>query len=135
MVAQWLEQYMLRGDPDAATKAHAAAEWFANYEYFGSHGRRVSLGDVQALGLNATALEADHDLQDAVLSVHHCYSLTHSQTPAAKIIENHLGRAYVKIVGEVLIQATPSQPPRPSAPVGPLVQPQPNRAERRRRGR
>lgn len=123
MVRQWLEKYMLRDDPDAAEKANTAAEWFANYEYFGSHGRRVSIDDVQNLGLKAVRLEEDQQLQDAVLSVHHCFSLTLSNTPAAKIIENHLGQAYVKMIGEIVIQA-----PGPASPT-------PSRAERRRRER
>jgi hypothetical protein len=128
MVCQWLEQYMLRDDPDRAPKAARAAEWFADYDYFGSHGRRVSLGDVQALGLKARALEDDQELQDALLSVHHCFSLTHSQTPAAKIIENHLGRAHVKLVGDVLVQAGPGPArPQPRVPM--------TRAERRRHQR
>lgn len=131
MVRQWLEQHMLRDDPDGATKAARAAEWFADYEYFGSHGRRVSLQDIQALGLRATALEEDQDLQDAVLSVHHSFSLTHSNTPAAKIIENHLGRAYVKLVGEVLVQP----PPPPAGPRPPQTSTPSTRAERRRQER
>jgi hypothetical protein len=118
MVRQWLEQYMLRDDPNAAKKADAAAKWFANYEYFGSHGRRVSLEDVRRLGLRVVALEDDHALQDAVLSVHHCYSLTHSNTPAVKIIENHLGKAYVKMV-EIIVAGPPPQP----APPGQKEQP------------
>jgi len=133
MVRKWLEEYMLHDDPDRTPKAAAAATWFADYQYFGSHSRRVSLQDVQALGLRATALEDDQTLQDAVLSVHHCYSITHSHTGAAKIIENNLGRAYVKLVRQVLVPARPAQ--SPGGPVGfPPVGP-PNRAQRRRQDR
>lgn len=134
MVRQWLSQYMLRDDPKGDEKAAAAAEWFANYEYFGSHGRRVSLEDVQGLGLRVTALEDDQDLQDAVLSVHHAYSVTYSGTPAVKIIENHLGRAYVKLERDIIVQAAPPPPGAPGAapqPVQPSGTP-PGRGERRR---
>jgi len=129
VVRQWLEDYMLRGDPEAEKKAEAAADWFTNYEYFGSHRRRVSLHDVRELGLRVTALEDDGDLQDAVLSVHHCYSLTHSTTAAVKIIENHLGKAYVKIEREIII-APAGAPPGTARPVQPT--PPPSRAARRR---
>lgn len=128
MVGQWLQQYMLRTDKDAAKKAQAAAQWFANYEYFGSHGRRVSIADLQALGLNVEPLESDQKLQDAVLSAHHCYSLTHGNSGAAKIIENHRGVAYVKMLAEVVVQ-TPSGSGSPPLSPGPI---RPNRAERRR---
>jgi hypothetical protein len=127
MVREWLERYMLRDDPEARSKARAAAEWFADYDYFGSHGRRVSRGDLIALGLRGVALEDDPQLQDAVLSVHHCYSLTHANTPAVKIIENHRGKAYVRVVGEMVIQQRAPAVPQP--PIGP---PPASRAARRR---
>jgi hypothetical protein len=131
MVRQWLEQYMLRGDPEAARKAEGAAKWFANYAYFGSHGRRVSLEDVRRLELRVTALEDDDELQDAVLSVHHCYSVTYGHTPAVKIIENHLGRAYVIMEREILVRAPVPTLGAPPTGTGP------GRAARRRaqRGR
>ena len=136
MVAEWLQRYMLRGDPDAPSKATAAAEWFANYVYFGSHSRRVSLQDVLNLQLKAKALEDDPDLQDAVLSVHHSYSLTFSSTPAVKIIENHLGKAYVKIAGDFIQGAPVLAPALPSLPASrPSQAPAPTRAERRRQNR
>ncbi len=74
MVRKWLERYMFAGLPDASAKAKSAAEWFADYKQFGSHGRRVGLADLAPLGIKATALEADQSLQDLVLSVHHAYS-------------------------------------------------------------
>jgi len=118
MVRQWLEQYMFRGDSEGARKAEGAAKWFANYAYFGSHGRRVSLEDVRRLELRVTALEDDDELQDAVLSVHHCYSLTLGNTLAVKIIENHLGRAYVIAEREILVRAAPTlgAPPTGTGP-------------------
>lgn len=131
MVKQWLQTYMLADDDDKEAKASAAADWFADYAQFQSHGRRVSIDDVRRLGLKVTALEDNSDLQDAVLSVHHCYSLTFSNTPAAKIIENHLGKAFVKM-GLLL---APGQVLRPAAPPsGPATDPG-GRAERRRRER
>jgi hypothetical protein len=130
MVRQWLEQYMFRGDKSAADMAERAAEWFADYEEFRSHGRRVSRDNARDLGIRITSLEDDQNLQDAVLSVHHCYSLTHGGTGAAKIIENSNGVAYVKLIKEVLLQA----PPDPGQPI-PSSPRSPNRAERRRQQR
>jgi hypothetical protein len=137
MVRQWLEQFMLRGQPDAPKVAEDAARWFADYEYFGSHSRQVTLQDVLARGLKGVALESDQALQDAVLSVHHTYAHTFNGTAAVKIIENHLGRAWVKIAGPIFVapgappQPTPSPSPTPTAPSG---RPQ-TRADRRREQR
>jgi hypothetical protein len=137
MVAEWLQNYMLRGDPDAPTKAAAAAEWFANYDYFGSHSRRVSLQDVLNLQLKAKALEDDPELQDAVLSVHHSYAVTFTFTSAIKIIENHLGKAYIKIAAEIFQAAPVLAPPLPLPPAStrPPQAPSLPRAERRRQNR
>ena len=55
MVREWLQEYMLKGDSHKVAKADAAAKWFSDYQYFGSHGRRVSLTDVQKLGLVASS--------------------------------------------------------------------------------
>ncbi len=62
-------------------------------------------------------LEASQDLQDAVLTVHHATMHTF-QGPAVKIVENHLGRAYVKIAQQMVIQV----PKPPQAPIGPVPQ-------------
>lgn len=124
-VEAWLTRYMLKSVDGAAEKASRAAKWFANYEYFGSHGRRVSIADAERLELNVTRLEANDDFQDAVLSVHHCFSLTHANGAATKIIENHLGKAYVK--AEQVAQLVQGPPP-PAAPSA-----KPGRAERRRK--
>lgn len=96
-VASWLTHYMLRGDPDAEAKSKRIASWFSDFTTFKSHGRRVSRDDARAQNLNVVDLEADHDLQDAVLSVHHAVQHTLSATAVTKIIENHHGRAWLKI--------------------------------------
>ena len=124
MVSSWLEKYMFAGEADAAIKAGKIASWFADYESFQSHGRRV--GPEQALEqkVKVVRLESDQRLQDAVLAVHHATMHTFSGTLAAKIIENHHGRAWVTMSGEIKV-AVP-QPPAPP------VQDGLNRAARRR---
>jgi len=127
MVSTWLKQYMFGQEDDAESKAVAVAQWFADYDSFQSHGRRVSPDEAIDKGLKVTWLETDQDLQDSVLSAHHAMMYTFSGTPAAKIIENHHGRAWVKMSGQVLVQAPP-----PDVAGTPS---QPSRAERRRRER
>jgi hypothetical protein len=121
LVSTWLRDYMFAGEPDAEAKAHSIASWFGDYGNFKSHSRRVGFDQASEIGLNVQRLETDNDLQDVVLSVHHSAMHTFSG-PAVKLIENHHGRTWAKIVGQVLVQATPTQ-------VNPPTQ---NRAERRR---
>jgi hypothetical protein len=97
LVAGWLERYMFRAQPNAADRARQIAAWFADFAAFKSHGRRVSRDDARAQGLLITDLESDHDLQDAVLSAHHAVQHSMGATAVAKIVENHHGRAWLKI--------------------------------------
>ncbi len=48
------------------------------------------------MGLDVSLIEDDQDLQELVLTVHHCFIHTLTNTMAGKIIENHLGNAVVK---------------------------------------
>lgn len=56
------------------------------------------------MGLNIEMLEANQDLQDAVLTVHHACIHTLSSTPAFKIIENHNGTAFIQTAQIVSVQ-------------------------------
>ena len=133
MVAGWLERYMLSEEENAGEKSKKIAEWFADYESFKSHGRRVGRDQARKIGVKVVDLENDSDLQNAVLSVHHATTHTFSMTLAAKIIENHHGRAVISKVAPPLIPPFPILPPIPSEPKTPA--PLPNRAERRRKER
>ncbi len=44
-------------------------------------------------------LEDDQNLQELVLSIFHATTHTFEGTPAVKIIENHLGNAFIKTAG------------------------------------
>ena len=130
MVSRWLQEYMFAGDGDAENKANMIAEWFANYENFRSHGRRVGREQIVGMGVNVVELESDSQLQDGVLSVYHSTAHTFSGgTQAVKIIENHNGRAWVRIGGQVVIPAP--LVPSPVTPT-PVTPPPSNRAARRR---
>jgi len=98
LVEAWLGNYMLKEDSDGSEKAKTAAEWFANHKEFKSHSRHISR-DVLAkagLGLKTAELETDQQLQDLALSVFHAAMHTFGATPSVKIVENHMGRAFIK---------------------------------------
>jgi hypothetical protein len=141
-----LESHMFAGEPDAHEKAEGAAKWFADFTAFRSHGRRVSREEARGQKLKVTDLEADDELQDAMLSVHHAFSHTLAGTPAFKLIENHHGRAWIqqKQLQQIVVQpagAPTSTPPgaSPAAPTGaqparvPPPPPRKGRGKRRRR--
>ena len=58
-------------------------------------------------------LEDDQELQELLLSVFHATTHTLMGTSAAKIIENHMGKAFIKQQQKVIVQATPPPTPNP----------------------
>lgn len=97
LAADWLERWMFASEDDAAARATSIAEKLADHGSFKSHGRPVHRELAKTLGLHIVDLEADQELQDLVLSVFHATMHVFAMNPgAAKIIENHLGRAFVK---------------------------------------
>lgn len=94
---------MFKGQADAKRKAGRVARALTNANSHKEHGRHIHADDCKKLGLTIKMLEDDPALQDAVLSVHHAFMITLSNTPAAKIIENHLGSAFVKNVGSQML--------------------------------
>ena len=97
LVKTWLETYMFKEEENATDKAEAISEWLANHKKFKSHNRHLSREMLIEKGLNINLLETDDKLQDMTLSVFHATIHTFAATPAAKIVENHNGRAFIKI--------------------------------------
>ena len=117
LVAQWLEQYMFRGRPDAHEAAARVAEYFADDRVHVAHSRGITREAVRSAGVVVEDPEDDAALQDAVLSVHHATMHTLNMTPTAKIVENHLGRAFLNQAQVVNMPfgliAPPGAPPSP----------------------
>jgi hypothetical protein len=122
LVSQWLEKYMFSGQPDAKKRAEDTAEKLADHGDFMSHGRFLARDEVKELDLVVDDLEADQTLQDGVLSVFHATTHTLTATPTVKIIENHLGKAFINVNVEA-IQVPFAAPkiimPKPSPLPGP----------------
>lgn len=117
LVRDWLRRYMLPAstpNPAARTaKASRIAAYFANYVRHKSHGMGISREAARDHGVVIRELESDQALQDAVLSVHHATMHTFNGA-ASKIIENHLGVAYVKLQLQQTIQIPIAVPQGPS---------------------
>lgn len=102
IVSDWLAKYMLSGSNDAKEKAKQIAEFLCDYDKFKSHSRSIDRDQLRDVGLNIIDLEDDQKLQDLVLSVHHAVSHLLDKTPTTKIVENHLGKAWIRMSGTVL---------------------------------
>jgi hypothetical protein len=130
LVREWLREFMLAGQPNAGRKAALIARYFGAYRTHRSHSLGINRDLAREKGVVVDNLEADQDLQDAVLSVHHATLHTFAGR-AVKIVENHLGRAWVQSAQVVQIGPIPTGAPGgiPSGliPAGliPMLQPQP----------
>ena len=93
LAEDWLSKYMLKEDKG---KAGDIANWLSDNKSFKTHGRKISRAQLQEKGLNIQHLEKNQEEQDLLLSVFHATRHTFTGTPAVKIIENHLGKAFMK---------------------------------------
>jgi hypothetical protein len=121
LVQEWLENYMFAGRDNPSQLAEDAAKWFSEYGADQSHRLGISRDQARGHGINIADLETDQQLQDAVLSVHHATMHTLGASSSVKIVENHIGKAYVR--QQQVLQMPmpiPMQPaPQPPAP-GPV---------------
>jgi len=101
LVHTWLRTYMLRNDHDQAKRI---AEWLADHKIFKSHRKHISRDELKSRGLIIKDLEVDDRLQDLVLSVYHATTHTFSGTGAVKIVENHIGKAFIKTHTSIPLQ-------------------------------
>ncbi|MBR3583862.1 MAG: serine protease [Kiritimatiellae bacterium] len=94
LAGEWLVKYMF-GDlsrKEAVGKAEKILERLNKNN--GSHLRHFGIEKCKELGFSIEELEADNKLQDAVLSVHHAFTITFDKERHSKIIMNHLGEGY-----------------------------------------
>jgi len=95
-VEQQLFDCMYSARPDRKKKARAVAKALSNYPKNKTHDRHFDIDECLKMGLEVKALESDAAMQDAVLSVHHCYMNVMMNTNSYKVIENQNGIAFVK---------------------------------------
>ena len=96
LVEDWLRSWMFGKLDDGPKKAKGIAKWLANHKNFRSHSRHISRDEIESRQLEVVRLESDEKLQDLALSVFHATTHTFSRTPSVKIVESHIGRAYIR---------------------------------------
>ncbi len=130
LVSKWLKRYMFAGDPRAKEKAERIAEYLADHNKFRSHGRRVGMDDLQALGANILDLRTEPVLHDAIRDLYTAISLTLANTGAYKIVENSNGEALIGMLN-INVQQQPQQDSPPTTAVPSLPTTNHNRQARR----
>lgn len=114
LVSEWLRSYMFKSNDYAERIADGIAAWLADHKEFKSHGRHISRERAREKGLIIVDLEEDQVFQDLVLSVFHSTTHTLGATNAVKIIENHMGKAFIKSQRKIILQPIPHGEARPS---------------------
>jgi hypothetical protein len=103
MVKEWLCTNMLSDLDDPESAADTIVNTLASHEDTFTHAKHIHIEECRNLGikvlpletLDSKELEGCKDLQDCVLTIHHCFMQTFSESNAVKIIENHLGNAMI----------------------------------------
>lgn len=107
MTKEWLQTGMFCGKDSPDADINRILKELGDHALTKSHARHLSLQKCKDMGLEVIELEKDSKLQDAILSLHHACKLTFSATSAFKIIENHMGVAFIKMAPQVLISGQP----------------------------
>ena len=98
LVKKWLlEGEMFANIDNREEKVDQILDVLNNNEDTKIHSRHIDNEKAKSIGLNVSNLEEDDDLQDAVLSIHHCYMHTFSNSKAVKIIESSTGATTVRL--------------------------------------
>lgn len=92
-----LKTVMFSGQNDATEKAKAIVEFLSDFDSTRHHSRHININRCREIGLNIIQMEDDDDLQDLVLTVHHCYIHAMDSGRVAKVVENDRGIAHVRL--------------------------------------
>lgn len=99
LIKEWLENgAMFKNDEKKTEKIKNIIQYLNNNKETKIHSRHISARKAKEIGLKVTYLEDNDEFQDAVLSIHHCYMHTFSNSNTLKIIENHNGVATIVVL-------------------------------------
>lgn len=103
IVKQWLIDNMFSEFRDSKQRANKVLRVLSSHNKTFSHSRHIHIDELKGLGVKVVELEnlddrkiaECNDLQDCVLTLHHSYMHSLSQSSAVKIVENHNGEAMI----------------------------------------
>lgn len=96
MVRSWLTDYMFAGEPNAGDLAQKAAAHFNDASTHKSHGRRIDRAEARDQRRRIADLEANQDLQDAVLTLYYLVTILIEKGPATKIVCSDHGKRHIR---------------------------------------
>jgi ATP-dependent protease ClpP protease subunit len=88
---------MLAGNRNREKKADKIVKGLSDVDENKMHDRHIPIDACERLGLKIERLEKDQELQEAVLTVHHCYMHSLAASQAGKIVENQNGALFIKV--------------------------------------
>lgn len=94
MVRTWLASNMFNGQTDSFELANKVVDELMNYKKTTEHGHHFLKDKCKEIGLKITGLEDSQELQEQVLSVHHCYVASFARVRSIKFIENSIGSSW-----------------------------------------
>jgi ATP-dependent protease ClpP protease subunit len=103
MTGEWLRSGMFVKEANPEDKIAKIVQELSDHALTKSHARHLTIQKCKEIGLKVLSLEDDQIFQDKVLSLHHSCMITFSATGAFKIIENHRGKAFVKLQQQVIV--------------------------------
>ena len=104
MVTAWLRDNMLSTESNADEIARKIVAKLGSHKETFTYSKHIHIDECRDLGIKVVPLEtlktnkineSCRDLQDCVLTIHHTYMHTFSNSNAIKIIENHMGNAMI----------------------------------------
>ena len=103
MVSDWLCSNMLNERENPQETAKRIIDQLGDHKETFTHAKHIHFKECKELGIKVVPLEdldkreieGCRDLQDCVLTIHHTYMHTFSNSNAVKIIENHIGSAMI----------------------------------------
>lgn len=103
MIVDWLTTNMLSNHKNPKDDATKIVSKLGSHKDTFTHSKHIHIDECRELGINVTPLESldkvsidgCKDLQDCVLTIHHTYMHTFSNSTAIKVVENHLGSAMI----------------------------------------
>lgn len=90
LMSDWVSEVNTKVDINELEKL------FLDHKESYSHSRHISKASCKNVGLNILDLELNQDLQDAVLSLHHCYMILFDKFNVSKIVENQNGNMFIQ---------------------------------------
>lgn len=95
-LAEELTEKILSDKEISKTAKSRIKNVFAKNEDSKTHSRHIDRDKCKEAGLDVIDLEEDDELQDIILTIHHCCMILAEKTPLSKIVENNIGGCYLR---------------------------------------